>query len=190
MAQCRASAAQCSPAAARFIAVIDEARNHDGRARLDAVNRAVNDAIRYTSDMEQHGVADVWSAPLASFASGRGDCEDYAIAKYVALRESGVAAGDMRIVLVRDMAVREDHAVLAVRQESRWMVLDNRRMALSEDNELRNLMPLFAIGPEGVKLFAAPYMARDPDGRAALSPAAAQWGVASSGGNATLPLLM
>jgi len=190
MTQCRASVASCTPAATRFIAVIDEARNHDGRARLDAVNRAVNDAIRYTSDMEQHGVADLWSAPLASFASGRGDCEDYAIAKYVALRDSGVAGEDMRVLLVRDMAVREDHAVLAAREGGRWIVLDNRGMALSEDNDLRNLMPLFAIGQEGVKLFAAPYVEREPDGRAALSPAAAQWGVVASGGNATLPLLM
>jgi predicted transglutaminase-like cysteine proteinase len=190
MAQCRATPAQCAPAAARFVAVIDEARKQDGRARIEAVNRAVNDAIRYTSDMEQHGVVDLWSAPLASFAAGRGDCEDYAIAKYVALRESGVAVEDMRVLLVRDLAVREDHAVLAVRQEGRWMVLDNRGMALSEDNELRNLMPLFAIDQEGVKLFAAPYVAHDPDGRAALSPAAAQWGVAASGGSGTLPLAM
>jgi predicted transglutaminase-like cysteine proteinase len=190
IAQCRASGAPCSPAATRFIAVIDEARTHDGRSRLETVNRAVNDAIRYTSDMEQHGVADLWSAPLASFASGRGDCEDYAIAKYVALRESGVAAEDMRVLLVRDMAVREDHAVLAVRHEGRWMVLDNRRMALSEDNEVRNLMPLFAVGQEGVKLFAAPYVERDPDGRAGISPAAAGWGFASSGGSGTLPLVM
>jgi predicted transglutaminase-like cysteine proteinase len=190
IAQCRASVAPCSPAATRFIAVIDEARTHDGRGRLEAVNRAVNDAIRYTSDMEQHGVADLWSAPLASFAAGRGDCEDYAIAKYVALRDSGVAAEDMRILLVRDLAVREDHAVLAVRHAGRWMVLDNRRMALSEDSELRNLMPLFAIDQEGVKLFAAPYVERDPDGRAGISPAAADWGVASSGGGGTLPLVM
>jgi hypothetical protein len=86
--------------------------------------------------------------------------------------------------------VREDHAVLAVRHAGRWMVLDNRRMALSEDSELRNLMPLFAIDQEGVKLFAAPYVERDPDGRAGISPAAADWGVASSGGGGTLPLVM
>ena len=190
IAQCRASVRSCSPAATRFIAVIDEARTHDGRSRLETVNRAINDAIRYTSDMEQHGVADLWSAPLASFASGRGDCEDYAIAKYVALREFGVAAEDMRVLLVRDMAVREDHAVLAVRHEGRWMVLDNRRMALSEDNEVRNLVPLFAVGQEGVKLFAAPYVERDPDDRAGISPAAADWGFASSGGSGTLPLVM
>jgi predicted transglutaminase-like cysteine proteinase len=187
MGRCRASAAQCSPAATRFIAVIDDVRRHDGRARLETVNRVVNDAIRYTADMEQHGVADLWSAPLATFASGRGDCEDYAIAKYVALRESGVAAEDMRVVLVRDMAVREDHAVLAVREGGRWMILDNRSMAPIADSDVRNFMPLFALDQEGVKLFAAPYVERAIGNDAGFVPASSD--AAGSGGPGTLPRL-
>ena len=187
MGRCRASAAQCSPAATRFIAVIDDVRRHDGRARLETVNRAVNDAIRYTGDMEQHGVADLWSAPLATFGSGRGDCEDYAIAKYVALREAGVAAEDMRIVLVRDMAVREDHAVLAVREGGRWMILDNRSMAPIADSDVRNFMPLFALDQDGVKLFAAPYVERAIGNDAGFVPASSD--AAGSGGPGTLPRL-
>jgi len=186
MAQCRASAAQCSPAATRFIAVIDDLRRHDGRARIETVNRAVNDAIRYTSDMEQHGVADLWSAPLATFASGRGDCEDYAIAKYVALRESGIAAEDMRVLLVRDLAVREDHAVLAVREGGRWMILDNRSMAPIADGDVRNFMPLFALDQEGVKLFAAPYVERAIGNDAGFVPASSD---AAGSGPGTLPRL-
>jgi len=186
MARCRASAAQCSPAATRFIAVIDDVRRHDGRARIETVNRAVNDAIRYTSDMEQHGVADLWSAPLATFASGRGDCEDYAIAKYVALRESGIAAEDMRVLLVRDLAVREDHAVLAVREGGRWMILDNRSMAPIADSDVRNFMPLFALDQEGVKLFAAPYVERAIGNDAGFVPASSD---AAGSGPGTLPRL-
>ena len=187
MAHCRASVAQCSPAATRFIAVIDEVRRHDGRARLETVNRAVNDAIRYTGDMEQHGVADLWSAPLATFGSGRGDCEDYAIAKYVALRESGIAAEDMRVLLARDLAVREDHAVLAVREGGRWMILDNRSMAPIADSDVRNFMPLFALDQEGVKLFAAPYVERAIGNDAGFVPASSD--AAGSGGLGTLPRL-
>ena len=187
MARCRASAAPCSPAATRFIAVIEEVRRHDGRARLETVNRAVNDAIRYTGDMEQHGVADLWSAPLATFGSGRGDCEDYAIAKYVALREAGVAAEDMRIVLVRDMAVREDHAVLAVREGGGWMILDNRSMAPIADSDVRNFMPLFALDQDGVKLFAAPYVERAIGNDTGFVPASSD--AAGSGGPGMLPRL-
>ena len=131
-----------------------------GREKLDSVNRLVNSAIRYTSDLEQHGVADLWSAPLATFASGRGDCEDYAIAKYVLLRESGVAVEDLRLLLVRDTSIRQDHAVLAVRQDGRWLILDNRWTATLPSSEVRHFMPLFAIDHRGVELFAARYEAR------------------------------
>jgi predicted transglutaminase-like cysteine proteinase len=163
LAQCRGDVENCtSPAALRFLALIEEARNKAGRERLDTVNRMVNAAIRYTSDFEQHGVADVWSAPLATFASGRGDCEDYAIAKYVLLREAGVAAEDLRLLLVRDTLIRQDHAVLAVREDGRWLILDNRWTIVPESAEVRQLTPLFSIDHQGVRLFAAPYEARIP----------------------------
>jgi predicted transglutaminase-like cysteine proteinase len=162
LARCRYEAERCpSPAALRFLAMIDEAQNKPaGRERLDAVNRMVNAAILYTSDLDQHGVADLWSAPLATFASGRGDCEDYAIAKYVLLREAGVAVRDMRLLLVRDRSNNQDHAVLAVREAGRWLILDNRLTIMPETSEVRNLLPLFAIDQEGVKLFAMPYEAQ------------------------------
>ena len=72
------------PASRRPVPAPDRRRQVEaGRARLEEANRAVNMAIRYVSDYTQHGEADRWSAPLASFATAKGDCEDYAIAKYV-----------------------------------------------------------------------------------------------------------
>ena len=49
------------------------------------MNERVNSAIRYMRDDEQWGVPDLWSTPLTTFATGFGDCEDYVIAKYVAV---------------------------------------------------------------------------------------------------------
>jgi predicted transglutaminase-like cysteine proteinase len=158
VANCRTNGADCTGAARRFILMVDEARSRGGTARIEAVNRLVNTAIRYMSDLTQHAAVDVWSAPLASFQMGRGDCEDYAIAKYVILREAGVPEKDMRILLVRDRKVREDHAVLVVRNESSWAVLDNRSSNLSLDSELPHFTPLFALDAGGVNLFASPYL--------------------------------
>ncbi len=162
LARCRTDARNCAPGAVRFAGLIKQAEASQGRARLEFVNAKVNDAIRYTPDSVQWGVADRWSAPVdanheGSFDTGLGDCEDYAIAKYVALREAGVAAQDLRVLLARDKVVRMDHAVLAVRSEGRWLYLDNRFPGLLEENDARFLQPLFALGAEGVKLFAAPY---------------------------------
>ncbi|MEA2971114.1 MAG: hypothetical protein QOE78_4375, partial [Alphaproteobacteria bacterium] len=113
-----------SMAARRFVRILDEARGLEGQARIEAINRSINNAIRYMSDGAQHGVPDLWSAPLATFATGFGDCEDYAIAKYVALHEAGIPFDAMRLLLLRDRAGRQDHAVLAVRDEGRWLLLD------------------------------------------------------------------
>ena len=77
-----------------------------------------------------------------------GDCEDYAIAKFAMLLDAGIAEKDLKVLLVRDMAVRQDHAVLAVRIDGRWLVLDNRRFGLAEAGDLPYFMPLFAIDHE------------------------------------------
>ena len=154
LAHCREGSAPCPPAAQKFLAVIADGRAHDGRARIGIVNRAVNLSIRPTSDLAQWGVPDRWSAPLATFTTGRGDCEDYAIAKYVALRAVGIAEDDLRLVIVHDLAMDEDHAVLLVRFETSWIVLDNRWLTLVADSEMRRVVPLFVLAHDGVKRFA------------------------------------
>ncbi|HEX5213033.1 MAG TPA: transglutaminase-like cysteine peptidase [Pseudolabrys sp.] len=192
LARCRAMGTQCTLATFRFVAIIKAAEAKQGRARLEEVNRRVNEAIRYTSDIAQWGVPDLWSPPLSvdgkgSFDTGRGDCEDYAIAKYVALREAGVPAKDLRVLLVRDKVINTGHAVLAAREDGRWVVMDNRFDRILAENDADFLVPLFAIDAEGVKLFAAPYASRDagrqdmiagsgaPPARGALS-SDASWG--------------
>ncbi len=170
IAHCRSDRKSCTPQARQFLTLVDSAQARTGRERIEAVNAAVNAAIHYTTDHAQHGVADQWSTPLASLASGRGDCEDYAIAKYAILRAAGVAASDLRLLLVRDRAVRQDHAVLAVREGGRWLVLDNRHQLLAETNMLPQFTPLFALDHDGVSLFAAPYIARPTTAEPAIEP--------------------
>jgi predicted transglutaminase-like cysteine proteinase len=155
LARCRNDAKPCPPAAQKFLAVIAEGRAHDGRARVGIINRAINLAIRPISDLAQWGVEDRWSAPLVTLASGRGDCEDYAILKYVALREAGIDENDVRMVIIRDLLSGNDHAIVAARIEEKWIVLDNRRLALVEDVEMRRVRPLFVLDHAGVKQFAA-----------------------------------
>ena len=106
--------------------------------------------------MAQWGVADRWSAPLETFTTRRGDCEDYAIAKYVALRAAGVAEEDVKLVVVRDTAAEENHAMVAVRLDGGWIILDNRSLALVRDNEMSWATPLLVLDDNGVRQFVAP----------------------------------
>src|SRR5467141_1625401 len=165
LALCDGDRDRCvSPAALQFLAIVDNAKARDGRARLGEINRAINLAIRPMSDLAQYGAIDVWSSPLVTFATGAGDCEDYAIAKFVALRHAGVAADDLRIIVMRDTIRGEDHAVAAAKLDGHWLMLDNRRMAMVEDANVRNYRPTFVIDQTGVMQYAdTPLLAVVPD---------------------------
>ena len=158
IAQCRSAPDRCPSAEARRVSsIVGAVEARTGRAKLDEVNRAVNGSIRDLRDLAQHGALDLWSATLATFSRGKGDCEDYAIAKYAILRAAGVPAEDLRIMLVRDLSVRQDHAVLAVLVNGKWLILDNRRSEILEDREIGHLVPLFALDHQGVSLLARSY---------------------------------
>lgn len=175
---CRRNAENCVPAARRFLAVIELGRNAQGCARIGLINRAVNLSNRPLRDKSQYGVEDLWATPLMTFGSGAGDCEDYAIAKYVALREAGIAESDLRLVVVRDSAVNEDHAVAAVRENGLWLILDNRTLAIRTDGDIAEFKPLFSLSDAGVR----PIETREPKHDSAVAAA----GV----GGSELPLLL
>jgi predicted transglutaminase-like cysteine proteinase len=154
LSRCRTNTEQCPTAARNFLAIVAQGRAQTGRARIGIINRAINLAIRPTSDLAQWSVMDRWSAPLETLTTGLGDCEDYAIAKYLALTMAGVAAGDVRIVVVHDFASGEDHAVVAARLDGDWIILDNRWLMLVKDSEMRPMVPLFVLDQAGVRQFA------------------------------------
>jgi predicted transglutaminase-like cysteine proteinase len=173
-ARCRSDAAHCPAAARKFLAIVAEGRAHDGRARLGVINRAVNMAIQPMSDMAQWGVPDRWSAPLETFTTGHGDCEDYAIAKYVALIQTGFSDDDVRLVIVRDTGTGQDHAVVAARADGKWLVLDNRRLLMVEATDMPLTLPRFALSHDGIRKFApTPSAAVADASRAPLSVATA-----------------
>jgi predicted transglutaminase-like cysteine proteinase len=159
LARCRDDAQLCSKAAQNFLAIVAQGRAQTGLARIGVINRAVNLAIEPMSDMAQWGVPDRWSAPLETFTTTRGDCEDYAIAKYVALIAAGVPAEDVKLVIIRNTAANEDHAVVDVRNGRDWIILDNRWLAMVKDVDMRNAIPRFVLDDAGVRRFAAPQVA-------------------------------
>ncbi len=153
LAACHSGDGICSAAARQFLYIIELGRQHRGRARLGEINRAVNLSIRPVSDWDQYGVADFWSAPIATLSAGAGDCEDYAIVKYVALRKSGIVPDDLRLVLVYDTRREMDHAVVAVRLDQEWLILDNRTLIMVNAGEALHYHPLIVLDHQGVGTF-------------------------------------
>jgi predicted transglutaminase-like cysteine proteinase len=148
LSRCRLDRRDCPVAAQKFLKLVDSVREHDGRALIGQINRAVNLQIRPVSDQIQYGVSDFWSAPLETFATGAGDCEDYAIAKYVALQHAGVAREDLRLVIMREISHDVIHAVVVVRNEGQWLLLDNRTSVMVTVQEARHYRTLFVMGDE------------------------------------------
>jgi predicted transglutaminase-like cysteine proteinase len=152
---CHDKLESCTPAERRFVQIVIEAEAQLGIGRIEVINRRINGAIQYTPDKTQWGVADRWTAPFAtdgqgSFETGKGDCEDYAAAKFVALHLVGVPPANMRLVLVRDKVVHLVHAILAVHHEKRWLILDNCHYELYEDKVYNTFTPLAVVDSEGV----------------------------------------
>jgi hypothetical protein len=74
----------------------------------------------------------------------------------VALRAAGVAPQDIKPVVVRNVDISENHAVVAVRIDSAWVILDNRSLALAPDREIWRATPVFEIDEDGVRQFLTP----------------------------------
>jgi predicted transglutaminase-like cysteine proteinase len=143
----------CPVVAQRLIDLSAEGTGRSGRARVGLINRAVDLAISPASDDMQWGVEDHWSAPFETLRSGRGDCEDYAIVKYLALLEAGFSEDDVKIVILKNDFPNEDHAVLAVRVDGDWLILDNRTLTLVRDMDLRRATPEFVLDRQGARRF-------------------------------------
>lgn len=94
-------------------------------ASLAAVNRWVNQRIRYAEDRDQYGVGDFWAGAKKTLRAGKGDCEDIALVKMQLLAAAGVPREDMILTIARDLVRNADHAVLIVRTGGGWRMLDN-----------------------------------------------------------------
>lgn len=116
--------------------------------KITAVNIAVNRLVEYRSDKEIYGTLDYWATPQEVLASGRGDCEDFAIMKMAVLRMAGVPSDSMALVVVRDSSRNFYHAVLAVTTNSNTYVLDNLRSSVLTDKQLPQYQALYSLSTQ------------------------------------------
>jgi len=131
--------------------LLAQANEVTGGNPLDMVNTWVNWHVRYQDDAGQ----DEWADALSTLERGAGDCEDFAMTKMALLSALGVPADDMFLVVLRDRR-NSDHAVLAVRRNGRFYILDNRTDRLQPADEIADYTPVVSFSGE----FAWTYGAR------------------------------
>jgi predicted transglutaminase-like cysteine proteinase len=141
----------------------------DELERLQAVNQFFNSRILFRDDTEVWGQVDHWASPLETIDKGRGDCEDYAIAKYFALLTTGMAESRLRMVYVRAQVggVAQAHMVLAyyATPTSEPLILDNLLNEIRPAARRPDLAPVFSFNSEGLWQGVAGASAGDPQAR-------------------------
>jgi predicted transglutaminase-like cysteine proteinase len=109
------------------------------------VNVWVNRHVSFADDSVVYGRADHWASLAETAGRGRGDCEDYAIAKLQMLRAVGVSSRDLYLVIARDLVRRQDHALLAVRLNNQFVILDNGVDSLLPGDRMQDYRPILTF---------------------------------------------
>ena len=92
--------------------------------------------------------------PLKAMATS-GDCKSYAVVKYAALADAGIAAADRRLVMIWDRThPRENHLIVVVRIKRQWLILDDQTLTLVDSASKPTYEPLHTFDETGVRDFA------------------------------------
>tara|TARA_R110002095_G_scaffold80630_1_gene69345 strand:- start:3532 stop:4563 length:1032 start_codon:yes stop_codon:yes gene_type:complete len=110
---------------------------------------------KYIVDSKNWGKSDYWATPIEFMTRG-GDCEDFAIAKYVAMRVLGVPENRMRIAIVQDQKKNMPHAILIVYSEKGAVVLDNQIKEIRYAKSIHHYKPIFSINRQAWWLHTTP----------------------------------
>lgn len=119
--------------------------------KLESVNRYFNQRIRWVEDPVLWQQDDYWATLLETLAKEAGDCEDFAIAKYVSLLLAGVPEQQLRLTYVRmqrgPFTEPEAHMILAyyATPTSEPLILDNLDGEIKPASRRRDLTPVYAF---------------------------------------------
>lgn len=127
-------------------AFLESLRSEDRRTQVDAVNSFLN-RQPYLTDPRNYGIADYWATP-SQFLTRDGDCEDYAIAKFLSLRALGFDNDMLRLVVLRDLNLKIGHAILVVYLDGERLVLDNQIRRVVRAELIHHYRPIYSINEQ------------------------------------------
>ncbi|TVQ96281.1 MAG: transglutaminase [Desulfovibrionales bacterium] len=120
------------------------------------VSRFFHRHLRYETDIRLWGKEDYWATPLETLGMGRGDCEDWAIAKYFSLRLLGIDDRHLRLIYVRagprTGSGGEPHMVLGYYPDPAGepLILDNMIRDVLPASRRTDLIPVFSFNSQGL----------------------------------------
>ena len=133
--------------------LMTELNTRSDLARLKAINSFFNE-FAFRADVDQWGAVDYWATPFELMAKEGGDCEDFAIAKYFALRSLGIGDEHLRLMYVRarNGELNQAHMVLAYYPlvDAEPLVLDNLRAEILPASARGDLQPVYSFNGQGL----------------------------------------
>ncbi len=140
---CDSSQEVCSSAALSWQKIIRKSQGLEAMVQLKEVNKYFN-RWPYRLDIDVYGVTDYWATP-GEFLKLSGDCEDFSITKYYALRKLGFSVDNLRIVLLKDTIRNIAHAVLAVKLNGESYILDNMSDLVLPHLKYKHYVPQYSV---------------------------------------------
>lgn len=123
------------------------------KQQLTKVNFFYNQ-FNYQDDIKLWKQKDYWATPEEFVGHNSGDCEDYVVAKYFALRALGVP--DEHLYLTYVKAVRENvaHMVLSYFEtlQSTPLILDNYNPRILPADKRSDLLPVYSFNAKSLFL--------------------------------------
>jgi predicted transglutaminase-like cysteine proteinase len=129
----------------------DLARNAPVARQLEIVNRFFNRA-EFVDDIDHWGKEDYWATPVELLSTNAGDCEDFAIAKYLTLRAIGVPDEQVRVVYVKSLELNQAHMIVAWYETpaAEPLILDNLIDEIKPASQRTDLEPVYSFNGEGL----------------------------------------
>ncbi len=111
--------------------------------KLSHINSFYN-KILPQNDKQKYGINDFWSTRKEFLIAGKGDCEDYAIAKYFSLIEVGIPKEKLYLAIVKVKGAPSDHMVLFYLKNKNTipLVIDNLSFKVVPLTKRKKLEPV------------------------------------------------
>jgi len=134
-------------------ALLGQLKNKNIRQQLTEVNNFFNQ-FSYRDDLSQWGTEDYWATPEEFIGVFTGDCEDYVIAKYFALRALGVADEHLYLTYVKAIKENIAHMVLSYFEtpQSIPLILDNYNPGIVTADKRKDLLPVYSFNARSLFL--------------------------------------
>jgi len=133
--------------------IVDHNQGKTELEKLTLVNEFFNQN-GFVSDIKHWQRPDYWATPIEFLSTKAGDCEDFAIAKYITLLALKISNDKLRITYVKASSINQAHMVLTYYEspESIPLVLDNLIPSIEKASDRPDLIPVYSFNGEGLWL--------------------------------------